>query len=78
MIKVSLPLNTHLPLPGGTWELLGTKWARTEEPRWWYENGRIIAHFTREEAVISMGMLEREPIDHSGQGGAGHGRVLRG
>jgi hypothetical protein len=58
MISISLPLDTPFPLPGGTWELLGTTWTRTEEPRWWYENGRIRADYTQEEAAIAVGMME--------------------
>jgi hypothetical protein len=58
MIHVSLPADTPLPLPGGTWELLGTTWTRTGDPRWWYENGQIRADYTEEEAAIAVGMME--------------------
>jgi hypothetical protein len=65
-VKVSLPADTLLPLPGGTWELLGAKWTRTEEPRWWYENGRIRADYTAEEAELAVGLMEvRDESAHS-------------
>jgi hypothetical protein len=57
MIPLSLPRDTPLALPGGTWELRDGEWVRTEDPRWWYENGRIRADYTHEEAAIAVGMM---------------------
>ena len=60
-IKVSLPSNTPLALPGGVWEQKENgEWVRVEEPRWHRWGDRIIVDYTEYEAAVVVGMLEDE------------------
>lgn len=65
MIHVSLPADTPLGLPGGVWEARGELWIRIEPPRWQYEDGRIRADYTHEEAELVLGMMEYRERRHN-------------
>ena len=55
-MTVSLPADTHLALPGGTWEKRDDEWVRVENARWWREGGALYATYTHEEMEFAVGM----------------------
>ena len=71
MICVSLPADTPLGLPGGVWELRRGQWVHVEPKRWWYEDGRIRADYTREEAIVVLAIAEHSGSANEPEGPTG-------